>query len=243
MPDLLHLLDALNSVLLDAAGQPWVLLALLVCCTVDGVFPPVPSESLVVGLAALSAATGEPALWAVGVAATCGAVLGDNLAFGAGRRVGTDGFAWLRRPGPTRVLARATTALDRRSASFILTGRYVPVGWVAVNLAAGASPMPYRRFLPLSVLAGLSWAVFTMGIGALAGRWVTDNPLLGMALAITIALLVGMLLDRAVQWFSRRRRAAKPLPPCGPEQPGCGPEQQSPSESSADCSVGSFPIR
>lgn len=41
MTDLLHHLDTLNRVLLEAAAEPWILLAVVVCCALDGIFPPV----------------------------------------------------------------------------------------------------------------------------------------------------------------------------------------------------------
>lgn len=212
MTELLTLFDTVNSVLLEAAGAPWVLAALALFCLVDGVFPPVPSESLVVALAALGAATGEPLVWAVAVAAAAGAIVGDNLAFFVGRRVGTQRFRWMRRPRVATAIERAGVTLQRRSASFILTARYVPVGRVAVNLAAGASGMPHRRYLPLSILAGLSWAVFSVTVGVIAGHWVADNPLLGMTLAISIALVLGLLVDRTTQWVSARRARTGPVP-------------------------------
>lgn len=210
MTELMDLFDTVNSFLLDAAGAPWVLLALAVFCMIDGIFPPVPSESLLVALAALGVASGEPAVWAVTLAGATGAVAGDNLAFLVGRRVGTQRFRWMRRPRVAGAIERAGAALQRRSASFILTGRYVPVGRVAVNLAAGASGMPHRRYFPLSVLAGIAWAVFSVTVGVVAGHWVSDNPLLGMALAISVALVLGLVLDRAVQWVSARRESEPP---------------------------------
>jgi membrane protein DedA with SNARE-associated domain len=201
----LDTIDAINSVLLDAAGQPWVPLALLLFCAVDGIFPPVPSESLVVGLAAIGMSSGSPSVWLVLAVAATGAVLGDTTAFLVGRRVGTERFAWMRTPKATRAIERAGETLDRRSASFIITGRFVPVGRVAVNLTAGASGMPIRRFLPLSLAAGVAWATFSVVVGLLAGSWVRDNPLLGMALAISLALVLGTLLDHLVQRLTRTR--------------------------------------
>ena len=46
-------MDNINNFVLTYSGAPWVYLVLFACCLLDGFFPPIPSESLVVGLAAL----------------------------------------------------------------------------------------------------------------------------------------------------------------------------------------------
>lgn len=199
---MLDTIDTINTLLLDAAAQPWVPLVLLLFCAIDSIFPPVPSESLLVGLAAIAAASGEPQLWLVLLAGAGGAVIGDLTAYLLGRRVGTRRFAWMRRPKVAEAIDRAGRALHRRSARFIIAGRFVPVVRVAINLTAGASAMSVRRFLPLSVTAGTIWASFSVGVGMLGGRWVQDNPLLGMASAIALALVLGTVVDRLVQRFT-----------------------------------------
>ena len=53
-------MQAINDFILAAAGQPWVLLLVFACCVIDGFFPPIPSESVVVGLAAVAATADVP---------------------------------------------------------------------------------------------------------------------------------------------------------------------------------------
>ena len=52
--------QAINDFILAAAGQPWVLVLVFACCVIDGFFPPIPSESVVVGLAAVAATADVP---------------------------------------------------------------------------------------------------------------------------------------------------------------------------------------
>lgn len=208
------LLDTINTVVIDAAGQPWVLAVLFACCVIDGFFPPIPSESLVVGLAAVAVSSGVPNLWLVVAVAAAGAVVGDNIAFLIGRAVGTERFRWMRRPRVRAAFDRAGAELKRRSASYLITARYIPVGRVAVNMTAGATGMRHARFFVLSVLAGLSWSAYSVSFGVLAGHWVEDNPVLAMAVAIALALVVGVVVDHLiVRWNrARTRRAAAPAP-------------------------------
>lgn len=199
---MLDFIDTLNVVLLEAAAQPWVPFALLLLCAVDGIFPPVPSESLVIGLSAIAAITGEPSLALVFLAGTIGAAVGDFAAYTIGRRVGTQRYGWMRGERASRVIERTGRTLHRRSALFLITGRFVPVVRVAINLTAGASGMPLRRYLPLCLTASVVWASFGLAVGVLGGSWVHDNPLLGMLLAIGLGVLLGTVVDQLVQRFA-----------------------------------------
>ena len=193
---------------MQAIASPWLYLVLFAVTVIDGFFPPVPSETVLVAAAAVAASTGDGNLLLLGAVATIGAAIGDNIAFVIGRSLGTTRFAWMRRPRVAATFAYAQQALDRRSATLILGARYIPVGRVAVNMSAGALRFPWRRFLPLSLVAGLSWSIFSLAIGLLAGAWIKDQPLLSAGLGIVIALLIGFTIDRIAA--ARRRRAPAP---------------------------------
>ncbi|MHA7239418.1 DedA family protein [Arthrobacter sp. TMS1-12-1] len=190
--------DGIGGVVLAAAGEPWVYLLVLVCCLVDGFFPPFPSESVVVGLASLVITQGMPDPWLLVLAAALGAFLGDNIAFLIGRSIGTTRFRWMRRPRMQRSFTRAGHELARRAASLILVARFIPIGRVAVNLTAGATGYSRRRFVALTALSGVVWAGYSVGIGAVAGTWFQHNHLLGIAVAVGIAVLIGLVVDRGI---------------------------------------------
>lgn len=197
-------MDSLNSVVVALAGSPWALVVLVLLVALDGFFPPIPSESAVVALAAVGAATGFPNPWLVLLVAAIGSFAGDNLAYLIGRRLGVSRFRWLRRPRIAALLATAKSNLERRPASVILTARFIPVGRVAVNVMAGASGLPHRRFVGLTALSGVAWAAYSILVGVVAGSWVRDNPLLGAAGAVVVAVLVGILVDRLSNRLGRR---------------------------------------
>lgn len=199
-------MEFLTDVILSLVQSPWVYVAIFVVCVIDGFFPPVPSETIVIAAAAAGTATGEWAmLVGVIIAAAAGAILGDNIAFAIGRRVGLDRWRWMRRESAQRAIHWAREGLHRRATVLILTARYIPVGRVAVNVTAGASGLARRRFFGLSVLAGLSWAVYSVGIGLFAGRWLSGNPLLAALLGIAIALTIGLVIDRVTSSLAARR--------------------------------------
>ena len=200
-------MDLITDLVLQAVSSPWLYLVMLVVAIVDGFFPPVPSETVLVAAAAVAASTGRPDLVILGVVAAAGAAVGDNIAFAIGRRTGTTRFAWMRRPRVAGAFAWAGTALEKRGAGLILGARFIPVGRVAVNLSAGALGYSWRRFALLSVAAGLCWAVYSIAIGLLAGAWLKDQPLLSAGLGIVVALAIGLVVDRVIALRARRAAA------------------------------------
>lgn len=193
------MLDALTTLLEAGAAAPWVLPAVLVIALGDALLPPIPSEGVVVALAAVAMAGDGPHLGLLALVAAVGAFLGDTLTFLVGRRHGPQRLARVTRPGARRVLERAAGTLERRGALVVLTARYVPLGRVAVNLTAGATGFAPRRFAGLAALAAATWAAWSVGVGALAGHWLDGNPLLGSAAGIAVALVLGLVVDRVAR--------------------------------------------
>ena len=91
-------MQAINDFILNAAEQPWVLILVFACCVIDGFFPPIPSESVVVGLSAVAATAHVPNPVLLAAVAAAGAFLGDNIAYLIGRGAGTRRWAWMRGP-------------------------------------------------------------------------------------------------------------------------------------------------
>lgn len=197
--------DALD---LDAiAASPWVLPVLFAFVVGDAFLVVLPSETLVVALGALSASTGSPSPWLVVPVAAAGAVIGDLLCYLIGRRVGLDRWAWQRRGRVQRALARARDTVHRRTAVLVFTARYVPFARIAVNLAAGAGGVPLRRYLPLSLAAGIAWACYNVGVGALIGAAFADQPLVAMLVSVPVAIALGLGVDRLVARLDARHEA------------------------------------
>jgi membrane protein DedA with SNARE-associated domain len=216
--------DVINDFILSAAASPWLPLVMFVVAVIDGFFPPVPSETVLVAAAAVAASTGAfPTILLLCLVAAVGAMIGDNLAYAVGRGVGVTRFRWMRTARISAAFSRAELALERRGAPLIIGARYIPVGRVAVNMSAGALGYPWRRFLPLSAIAAATWAVYSAGIGILAGQWFKDQPLLGAVLGVVVAIVIGVVIDRVSA--SRRRRAeaeASAVVGSAPEASGIG---------------------
>lgn len=182
------MLDQLSDLLVSLTASPWVLLVVVTVCLIDGFFPPVPSETTVVAAFA---------------AAAIGAVVGDSIAFAVGSRLGLQRFRWMRTPRVRRATGWIARRMQTSPATLVLVGRYIPVGRVAVNAMAGASGLPYRRFVRLAAVAGALWALMCVAIAGLSAAWLGD-PVLAALLAIAVMLGLGGCIDL----ISRRRLRA-----------------------------------
>jgi len=201
-------MELISNFLLAAVISPWVYLVVFAIVVIDGFFPPVPSESIVVVAAAIGVSSGTPNPVVIVFLAAIGAALGDNIAYWIGSRIGSTRFRWMRRPRTAAAFARASHGLASRPASLLLVARYIPVGRVAINITAGASGFAHRRFWPLTLLGGACWATYSVVIGIVAGHWVKDQPLLGAAIGVAAALILGVAIDRVTTGVARRRERA-----------------------------------
>lgn len=198
-------MDFLNDFLLPLANSPWIYAIALALVVLDAVFPVFPSEVLVVGLASLAAASAVPDLMLLMLVASAGAFVGDILTYTIGRQIGIRRLQSTRFRPLARMLRWASRRLGPRAGMVVLTARFIPFARLAVNLAAGSTGYAFARFAPFCLAAGLAWAIYNVTMGYLAGHWFKSQPLLGMAIAIALAVLLGFALDLgAARWRNRR---------------------------------------
>ena len=189
------------------AESPWLLAVLLLLVVGDAFLVVLPSETAVVALGSISAATGSPHLGALLAVAATGAIVGDSLCFAIGRSVGHDRWRWQRSGRIARQLERVRSTVLARPAVLIFTARYIPFARIAVNLSAGAVGLPYRRFLPLSAAAGVGWALYNVGVGMFFGTLLADQPVLAVVVSVLVAIALGATVDLVSQRIARRRGA------------------------------------
>ena len=78
----------------------------------------------------------------------------------------------------------------------IVGGRYVPGMRFVVNATMGLSDMPYRRFLPWSVLGGVLWSVYTCVLAYKVSTTLAESPLASVVISglVTSAMLAVIFL-------------------------------------------------
>jgi membrane-associated protein len=194
-------LDSLTDL---ANGSPWTYAVVLAVAALDAVLPIAPSETVLVAAGAL-AGSGKLELPLVLPAAAVGALIGDNLAYVLGRRLGPRARRRLAGKGVEKRLAWAQKQLDERGASVILVARFIPGGRTAVTLTAGALAFPWRRFFAYDVAAAVLWSCYGGLIGFFGGSALEDWR--GLLLALGIAFVLALGLEQ-VRRLIRRVRAA-----------------------------------
>lgn len=176
--------------MLETLGYLGVLLA----AAADGVIPIVPGESTVIAASVL-ASSGHLSLWIVILMAALGATIGDSAAYWIGAAgQGRVKQRIVRSLGDKRIAA-AEALLEKRGWFLILFGRFVPGLRTLTSVSSGMLGYPYRRFLPISMLAGALWATYAGLLGFFVGEavgnvWVS----LGVAIVVSVAISFALLL-------------------------------------------------
>ena len=201
--------DAIMDYVEGAMGSPWVYLALLAFAMIDAFLPVVPSESLVVS-AGVFAASGEPNLAGVIVAAALGAFAGDHISYLLGRTAGGR-LARGARPGGRKAAAleRGAKLLSDRGGTILIVCRYIPGARTAITLTAGAVGYRLRSFSFFDGIAALSWAAYSATIGFVGGSAFEDDPFKGLALGLGLAIGVTLTIE-LVRHLRRRAQPALP---------------------------------
>jgi len=199
--------DAILHFTEELMSSWWIYLALWGFATLDGFFPAIPSETLVV-TAGVFAATGEPNLYGVVVVAAFGAFVGDHISYALGRGAGGRLLDRLQ-PGTKRhaMSLWARKALAERGGLVLVVARYIPGGRTAVTLTMGSVRYPLRQFSFFAGLAAISWGLYCALVGYLGGKAFEDNPLKGVALGIGLALAVTLVVELVRHRLRKRREA------------------------------------
>ena len=196
--------NAIEAFALATVESPWVLLVVLALCIIDAIFPPVPSESVIIAVATVVVTDHPNTLWLLGVIAAVGAFTGDQMVYWIGRRIGRKNPAWLRGRRTQRTLGWARRAISRSGPILIMTGRFIPVGRTAVNLAAGTTRYPAWKFSIAAGCAAVFWAAYSIAIGAIFGNIFGSHPLLALLLGLVTAFAIGLVVEFVSKRIGRR---------------------------------------
>jgi membrane protein DedA with SNARE-associated domain len=187
---------------IDSIGLVGV--ALLVA--LENVFPPIPSE-LVLLLTGFNVSESRFGFVGAVVAATVGSVIGAYFLYGIGRLLSEERlerflatvgkFVGLKR----KDVHKGFTWFERHGTAVVLFGRLIPVVRSVVSIPAGAEKMPLLKFTLLTAAGSLVWNIVWVSIGwglgdqwEKAGKW---GDVLQYAVVALIAVGVVVLAVKA----------------------------------------------
>lgn len=193
---------------LGLAGSPWTLVVLVVVLAAGAFVSVLPSQSLVVALAALVTARAfEPLtlarLAALVVAAALGMWAGDVLVQAAARQIDTHAHPLFRSARLDRVRTWVRGRFDAHPVRMLIGGRLIPLGRLATDLVAADAGMRSPVFARLAMPAAVLWGLYAVGIGAAAGLWHGVNAIALAAIAVVVSIALGVVW----QWWQVRRTA------------------------------------
>lgn len=100
------------------------------------------------------------------------AVIGDSVGYTFGRRVGHRIF---NKPDARlfkqEYIQRAQEFYEKHGAKTIVLARFIPIVRTFAPIVAGASKMPYRRFLSFNVIGAFIWTAGVTYAGYFLGKW------------------------------------------------------------------------
>lgn len=185
----------LQETILGLVDTPWILVAIFVMTVIDGFFPPIPSESVVIAAAVLIVSGQGPSLISLIAAAAAGAFVGDMVAFGLGRILPIERMRLFNNAKALQARHWAEEALRQRATVFIMSARFIPVGRVAVNMTAGAVGYPLVFFVVIDVIASIFWACYSVVLGLVFGQILKETPLLGVLIGVAGGVMIGFIVD------------------------------------------------
>jgi membrane protein DedA with SNARE-associated domain len=141
------------------------------------------------------------------------AVLGDNLGYFIGRRLGTPLLIWLERQKrfrfiSPRTMARGRAYFKRRTAWAVFITRFLIVALGGpINMLAGVEHYPYRNFLFWDVSGQILGAIIPLGLGyVFAASWEEVATIFGTFSVLLLAFLVAVIASILLMRNIRRRR-------------------------------------
>lgn len=188
---------------IDAIG----LIGVAALVALENVFPPIPSE-LVLLLTGFNVSETRFGYVGAVIFATLGSVVGAYFLYGIGRLLSEERLeAFLAGIGRFVGLKKSDVHkgfrwFERHGSAVVLFGRLIPVVRSVVSIPAGAEKMPLVRFSVLTALGSLVWNAIWIAVGwglgdqwKKAGSW-GDYIQYGAVVLIAIALIAVIVRAR-----------------------------------------------
>jgi membrane protein DedA with SNARE-associated domain len=197
--------EVFQSTVNAVSGSDWSYLIVFAIALLDAFFPVVPSEATAIA-AGVVAGTGGLRVELVILAASLGAIAGDNVSFAIGHYLGARvERRFFSGEKAQKRLKWAQQTLDRRGGYLIVVARFIPGGRTATTFIAGfVETFPWHRFIRFDAIAGFIWGTYTVMLGYVGGRSFEEQPWKGLLLAFAVALTVTGVVE-LVRHLRQRR--------------------------------------
>jgi membrane protein DedA with SNARE-associated domain len=190
--------------------------AVFVFVAIESIGIPFPGETMLLVAAIDAGTTHQLSIVLVILAATCGAILGDNLGFWIGRE---GGYRLLRRYGRyigfnERRVKLGLYLFRTQGDKIVFFGRFVAVlrAWAA--FLAGVNRMQWSRFLLFNALGGVIWATLYGLGGYFLGEEIhrLTGPVGIVIIVLAVLIIIASLIFVRRQEKQLEEKAEKAFP-------------------------------
>jgi membrane-associated protein len=166
---------------------------------------PSPGETALV-LGAVLASQGKLQIWLVIVIGVASAIVGDNLGYLLGRKVGRE---VLEAKGPfhrrrVRLIAAGDRFFEKHGPKAVFFARWIALIRVAAAWLAGINHMRFREFFFWNALGGITWGT-TFGLAGYFGGSAAANLIAKFGLIAVIVLGVLLVVGLGAMRLRERR--------------------------------------
>jgi membrane-associated protein len=176
-----HILDLDFKWIVEQYGTAIYIVLFIVIFIETGlvVMPFLPGDSLLF-TAGLFAASGDLSLVILLSSLIIAAILGDNINYWIGRKVGLSVFNWKikgRQLVKESYLEKTEVFFEKRGVAAIIMARFVPIVRTFTPFAAGVGKMNYKKFFLYDVIGGVLWISSMTLAGYFLGEipWIKEN--------------------------------------------------------------------
>jgi membrane protein DedA with SNARE-associated domain len=176
---------------------------------IENVFPPAPSDVLLLFIATLVGIGTIGHVPAIAVA-TLGSVMGFLTAFLIGRRVGRRAVESNKIPFVSvDSLRKVDSWFEKYGYWVIVANRFLAGTRAVISFFAGMTKLDLTRTTILCAISALAWNTTIIELGALLGNnWHKGEKILRQYGLVVTILLGGVILFFLVRWIIRKRRKA-----------------------------------
>jgi membrane protein DedA with SNARE-associated domain len=170
---------------------------------------PSPGETALI-LAAVLASQGKLNILLVIVIGVTSAIVGDNIGYVLGRRLGREALS---APGPfqkhrVNALASGDRFFDKHGSKAVFLGRWVALVRIAAAWLAGINKMKFSHFFFWNALGGITWGTTIALVGYWGGQKLADAVSKYGLIAAIVAVAAIVAAYALIKLRERRRSAA-----------------------------------
>ena len=201
----LHIDNHLNEIIIQYGRLTYFILFSIIFAETGFVFTPfLPGDSLLFA-AGTFAARGSFNIHILFIILASAAIIGDNVNYWVGRKLGTKLFERNSRFLKKQYLDKTHLFYEKHGGKTIILARFFPIIRTFSPFVAGIGKMPYLRFVINDIAGGILWVfIFTYG-GFLFG----NLPLIKNNFSIVIAVIILISLLPAIIELTRHKLSRK----------------------------------